>query len=216
MDKDFLLYAGLSVVLFFALLLAMPYAFSLLPREPPDEEHLLDYTFFEHSELGEHVHPHLEIDIDGEKQAIPAEIGIGLDGMHVIHTHDGSGTIHIESPVSHQFYLRDFFAIWGRRFDSQCIFDRCVDGNHTLRAYVDGVESRLYGDIPLEDGQRITIVYQAEQKSPAQEESVGDPRSGHFSDWMHALSVTAASWAAMPAASSSPYVTSIWSRSCMT
>lgn len=125
----------------------------------PSESELLNYTFKEHTNLELHIHTYLEIEILGEKQTIPANVGISVEGMRVIHTHDDSGKIHTESPLVHQFYLTDFFAVWRKRFDNNCILDNCVDENHTLRVYVNGNESNLFGDVPLRDNDRIRIVY---------------------------------------------------------
>src|SRR5947209_1562386 len=46
-----------------------------------------------------HIHPHLTILINGQDQVIPAGIGVEASGDLPMHTHDDSGTIHIESPV---------------------------------------------------------------------------------------------------------------------
>lgn len=157
MDKDFPKYVLVSVLFFFAVFFA---AGVLLAKPVPQGTDLLTYKYTEHTNLQLHIHPSLEIWIDGQNQTIPANIGIDGEGIRVIHTHDDSGEIHVESPWSHQFYLKDFFFIWSRRFDKDCIFEHCVDGNHTLKVFVDGKENGLYGDIPLEDGERIKIVYQ--------------------------------------------------------
>jgi hypothetical protein len=78
----------------------------------------------------EHYHPRLTIIINGQQQVIPADIGIPLDsngnpaGYYPIHTHDASGTIHVESPVAgHTFFLHDFFDVWGMPFDQTHILD---------------------------------------------------------------------------------------------
>src|SRR5437016_1935131 len=48
-----------------------------------------------------HIHPRLSIIVDGQKVPVPANIGIEPSGrtMAALHTHDDSGTIHVESPV---------------------------------------------------------------------------------------------------------------------
>jgi hypothetical protein len=101
----------------------------------------------------------LEIYILGNKQVIPANAGIPKRCMHVIHTHDASGELHIESPVYHQFHLGDFFTIWGKTFNKSCIFEHCVDENHTLSFFVNGSKNDEYEDKPLRDGDKIQIIY---------------------------------------------------------
>jgi len=49
-----------------------------------------------------HFHPRLSVWIKGKQMAVPANIGIDptQDGMQMagLHTHDSSGTIHVEAP----------------------------------------------------------------------------------------------------------------------
>jgi hypothetical protein len=57
-----------------------------------------------------HIHPQLNITFDGQPLTVPSQIGIdqslwkdhsldqyGLQGLAPLHTHDASGTIHVES-----------------------------------------------------------------------------------------------------------------------
>jgi hypothetical protein len=46
-----------------------------------------------------HIHSHLIILINGHYYAVPALIGITNNCFYWLHTHDGTGIIHIESPV---------------------------------------------------------------------------------------------------------------------
>jgi hypothetical protein len=107
-----------------------------------------------------HIHPHLDIIILGEKQAIPGEIGLSSNYHNVIHTHDPDGILHVESPITRTFYLKEFFAVWDKKFDDRCIFDHCADNEHNLKVYVNDKEDARFGDIVLEDNQNISIVYQ--------------------------------------------------------
>jgi hypothetical protein len=113
----------------------------------------------QHKNLAFHTHMVLEIYILDKKQVIPANTGITKRCMHIIHTHDASGELHIESPYYHRFYLKDFFMIWGKTFNRNCIFDYCVDESYTLSFFVNGVENNEYEDLPLRDGDTIRIVY---------------------------------------------------------
>jgi hypothetical protein len=113
----------------------------------------------QHKNIAFHIHMTLEIYILGKKQVIPANAGIPKGCMHVIHTHDETGELHIESPYYHQFHLEDFFIIWGKTFNRNCIFQYCVDENHTLSFFVNGIENDEYENLPLRDGDVIRIVY---------------------------------------------------------
>src|SRR5438270_13984306 len=74
-----------------------------------------------------HIHPHLDLYVNGRKALIPANVGIdasmwkshtynafmGDMGAAAIHTHDSSGILHVESSVTRNYTLGDFFNIWG-------------------------------------------------------------------------------------------------------
>lgn len=107
-----------------------------------------------------HIHPFLTIMIDGEKRAIPAEVGI-VDGcMNALHTHDDTGKIHVEAPVKRDFTLGDFFAVWRQPFDGTHILDREADGKHEIRLLVNGELSQEYENLVLKDGDQIMIAFQ--------------------------------------------------------
>lgn len=77
-----------------------------------------------------HIHAHLAIFDNGTQQAVPA--GIGVPGpqqvqqgfvesgkcFYWLHTHDGSGIIHVESPTQKVYTLGQFFDIWGQPLSS--------------------------------------------------------------------------------------------------
>lgn len=78
------------------------------------------------SELKMHNHTTIRVFEDGKEIAVPANIGIDptlwnyhdLDqysplSISPIHTHDGSGIIHVESKVQRDYTLGDFMKIWG-------------------------------------------------------------------------------------------------------
>ncbi|HEY8139622.1 MAG TPA: hypothetical protein VIE86_00900 [Nitrososphaera sp.] len=75
-----------------------------------------------------HIHAHLSLMRGGEAVVVPEEIGItpelwkdhSLDEygpssglLAPMHTHDSSGTIHIESTVDREYTLGEFLRIWG-------------------------------------------------------------------------------------------------------
>jgi hypothetical protein len=64
-----------------------------------------------------HIHSHLSIFVNGQAQAIAANVGIldtPVDCHYYVHTHDHSGKIHMEAPVQTTFTLGQLFAIWGQ------------------------------------------------------------------------------------------------------
>jgi len=72
-----------------------------------------------------HIHPRLNVTVDGKPMTIPANIGINssmykdhsldkysMPGMAPLHTHDSSGTVHVESTVNRNYTLGEFLNIW--------------------------------------------------------------------------------------------------------
>ena len=114
--------------------------------------------------LALHIHPYLEIEVNGLPYPVPANIGISSAGMRALHTHELDGVIHIETPVPIQFQLVDFFTVWGKQLSNECVLDYCADEDSELVAFVNG--SQFHGDIatiPLKDKDQIKIVYRAKE-----------------------------------------------------
>ncbi|HKI76013.1 MAG TPA: hypothetical protein VKA28_02320 [Candidatus Bathyarchaeia archaeon] len=114
---------------------------------------------------GIHWHPNLSVTLNGSPYTVPKDIGIdsslwkdhSLDqygeGMAPLHTHDTSGTIHVEARTSHyDFTLHEFLAIWGEPSDGSAI-----DGHRVTSLTVDGVQQATTGDVVLKDGQKIIM-----------------------------------------------------------
>jgi hypothetical protein len=106
-----------------------------------------------------HVHPELVIMIDGVKHEVPANIGIVNGCMHPLHTHDASGTIHVESPVKRDFTLGDFFAVWGRPFDATHLLDRTADADHAVTETVNGKPTTDLENTVLRDRDKIVLSF---------------------------------------------------------
>jgi len=100
---------------------------------------------------GMHIHPNINISIDGIAQEIPANIGISVACMRPLHTHDSSGTIHVEFPRQHDFRLGDFFTLWDRPFNKE---------GYSVVMTVNGGENTEYENLILKDGDRIELNYE--------------------------------------------------------
>lgn len=107
-----------------------------------------------------HIHPVLEIYINGEKQLIPANVGITPNCMYALHTHTPDGIIHVESPEKKDFTLSDFFAVWDKPFSASQIFDHTIDASHRIRMTVNGEEADTYEHTLLVDEDRVVIYYE--------------------------------------------------------
>ncbi len=109
---------------------------------------------------GFHVHPVLEIVVNGEKVEVPANIGVGPTCMTVLHTHTPDGVIHVESPEKRDFTLADFFAVWEQPFSKDEILTYKANADHRIRITVDGIEVDTFENTVLRDGERIVISYE--------------------------------------------------------
>lgn len=108
-----------------------------------------------------HIHPHLSIVVNNKSAAVPAQIGIlGNRCLYWIHTHDDSGTIHVESPILKNFTLGQFLDIWNATQGYAPGFSPSLLANATsVVAYVNGnVYNGYYRNIDLLDGEQIRLV----------------------------------------------------------
>ena len=133
------------------------------------------------SQSGIHWHPTLAIYIDGEQVEVPS--GVGLVGGHApIHTHDdatdiqetggriteGHKPLHLEFGTvvrSENAKLGNFFDIWGREFNSECILDKCILDGGTITMTVNGEVNTEYENYVMRDGDRIEIFYDSSSPS---------------------------------------------------
>lgn len=116
-----------------------------------------------------HTHQHLDIFIEGKNIPIPQDIGVNESAGYIspIHTHDGSGIIHVESPTVQKFTLGQFFNVWGVRFNNQCLGGYCEQNDKKLSVFINGqIQSDNYADITLEPRQEIVISYGTEKEIP--------------------------------------------------
>ncbi|MCA1595203.1 MAG: hypothetical protein LC772_02080 [Chloroflexi bacterium] len=63
--------------------------------------------------LNYHIHAHVSLFVNGQQDAIPAQIGITSACLYYLHTHDASGIVHVEATQPQTFTLGQFFQIWG-------------------------------------------------------------------------------------------------------
>jgi len=119
-----------------------------------------------------HWHFTLSISIYGQQATIPEGVGIhpnlwrfhALDsyatnpGTAPIHTHDNTGLIHIEAtgpPIG--YTLGDFFAIWGLRFDENCLSNICVSNSTVINMFVNGEQNYQFDKYVPHDHDVISI-----------------------------------------------------------
>jgi len=113
---------------------------------------------------GLHWHVDLEIYVNGARQPVPGDIGVGAGfagkptfdarhGMAGMHTHDANGEVHLEFPgrvTRDDARLGTFFAIWGRSF---------VDYGSRVIMSVNGTETDAGENYEMKDGDKIILSF---------------------------------------------------------
>lgn len=115
------------------------------------------------SRTGIHWHPKLTILINGEKQEIPANIGIAGQIHQEIHTHEKDGVMHMEMSglvTKDETKLNNFFRVWGKEFTSEKIFDKTNGQNGTVKMLVNGQENKDFENYLMKDKDSIEIRYE--------------------------------------------------------
>ena len=119
-----------------------------------------------------HEHSNLQLFVHGESQPVPTDIGIDTsnDPAYIasLHTHEESGTVHMESSQSRTFTLGEFFDVWGVRLSPSCMGAYCNDPENRLQVFVDGEEvtDESIRDVALNDQLVIVVTYGTEDELP--------------------------------------------------
>lgn len=120
-----------------------------------------------------HWHPNLKIIINGEGQLIPPGVGINvgnsidyeISGMRMAptHTHESDGTIHLENNKPwlkpETLTLGYFFKVWGKNFNSSCIFEYCTNSDKKLTMTVNGRPNFEFENYAMHNKDEIVIEY---------------------------------------------------------
>lgn len=142
---------------------------------PADQDHLaarlqaMDFPQLSSEGTVLHIHQHLDIFVHGKPVAVPAEIGIGPGDsfITILHTHDATGVIHVESPQKADYTLGQFMQVWGVRFDTTHLGGYTQDAENKLQVYANG--QPVQGDprnLKLTEHEEIVIVYGTAQEQP--------------------------------------------------
>jgi hypothetical protein len=94
--------------------------------------------------LAFHIHMLLQVYVDGKPVQVPQAIGINDVGnpqdqfLTVLHTHDPTGVIHVESPSQTNYTLGEFFDVWGVPFSSSQLGAYSNSGGKQIRVFLNG------------------------------------------------------------------------------
>ena len=108
-----------------------------------------------------HIHALLHIYVEGLLVPLPADIGLD-SAKHLessLHTHDGTGIIHMEAPHPYNFTLGDFFAVWGVKLGPAQVGGLKGYGGDKLHFYLNGQPLANPAAHVLHNGDSIVIGY---------------------------------------------------------
>ena len=117
-----------------------------------------------HSNLEMHIHPWLKLTVRGSDIPIPSSMGIDTsvcpNAMHVLHTHDDTGKLHIETYEPITVNLSLFFAVWNISELGDTSFDPLFLDMDNVTITIDGVEQTVgMEEVIFEDGISIDVVF---------------------------------------------------------
>jgi hypothetical protein len=108
-----------------------------------------------------HIHALLRIYINGLLAPLPADIGIdpakGIESS--MHTHDGTGIIHMEAAHPFNFTLGDFFSVWGVKLGPAQVGGLTGYGGDRLHFYLNGKPLSNPAAHVLRNGDSVVIGY---------------------------------------------------------
>lgn len=100
--------------------------------------------------LTQHIHAMLQI-VRGEKlETVAKNIGISATCETALHTHDTTGTLHVEAQDRREYTLGDFFQVWGRPLIMDSFVKMTIDGEESAEDPT---------TLKLEEGQQIILYY---------------------------------------------------------
>ena len=106
-----------------------------------------------------HIHANMAIYTDGKRQTVPAQVGI--DQTHQLlaslHTHDTSGTIHMEAVQPYPFKLGQFFNVWGVKFTQTQLGAYLVGNGLVLQVWVNGKQVKSFVNYVMKPHDRIVV-----------------------------------------------------------
>ncbi len=112
----------------------------------------------DHATIARHYHWNLEIYLNGEKYTMPSNIGVQSNCMRPVHTHDTSGTVHVELPDGAESMtpsVGDFFQIWGQTLAPNELLGQ--QGSLTVTLNGQSYDAASMGDYTPNDGDTIVL-----------------------------------------------------------
>ena len=124
-----------------------------------------------HDNLAMHIHPLLKLTVRGTDIPIPENMGIDTfacpNAMHLLHTHDNTGKLHIETYDPITLDLSLFFAVWNISQPGDSTFEILFLDLDNVTITIDGVEQTVgINEVIFEDGISIHVVFDDSANAP--------------------------------------------------
>lgn len=155
------LYAGIGFVTIGIVSIFLVYIFVYQPaatNERATENQEFNLEEIHRVPLARHDHVMMSLLVNGQPTVIPEGVGMmsdlwhdhsldryGPSGISPMHTHDTSGTIHIESTTPRAYTVREFLNVMG------------LDSSAATRMTVNGNEVENFLDYEMQNGERIQL-----------------------------------------------------------
>jgi hypothetical protein len=108
-----------------------------------------------------HIHAMLHIYVNGLLKPLAANIGLdpakGIESS--MHTHDGTGIIHMEAPHPYNYTLGDFFSVWGVKLGPAQVGGLKGYGGDHLHFYLNGKPLSNPAALVLQKDDSVVIGY---------------------------------------------------------
>ena len=124
----------------------------------PRSEQCLD----SHNSLAMHIHPSLELVVNDQYVAVPGDLGIDTtacnQAMHLLHTHDASGKLHIEGYEPFTPTADLIFEVWNISYPDDESLRPLFDDAPNVTVTVNGITTDApWHEIELIDGETLRI-----------------------------------------------------------
>ena len=109
------------------------------------------------------IYSEISVKVNGQSIIVPENVGIdkslwkdhsldkyGMQGMSPLHTHDSTGTIHVESSVKRDYTLGEFLDVWGG-------LDTASSSGKTVKVAVNGQPVSDWRNHILKDKEQISL-----------------------------------------------------------
>jgi len=117
-----------------------------------------------HASLALHHHAELRLTLNGQAVSIPSDLGLDTSvceqKMHLIHTHDSSGWLHIEGYEPFVASMDIVMEVWAISFPSSTLLDPLFDDLTNVTVTVDGTDVEpVWSNVQFLNGTTVVIVH---------------------------------------------------------